>query len=157
VRQPRDPPAIDARAEELENRAQHRHRSGDGACDDDDRAGRDAVEDLRADDEHPGHRDHDGCAGDDDRASRRACCALERFVRRDPALPLAARSDDVEERVVDSDRHADQDDDDLDAVVEREELADRTEQSERGGHGGECEQNRHERGHDRTEREQEHE
>ena len=69
-------------------------------------------------------------------------------------MALLARADHVEERVVDADGHTDQEDDRLDAVVEREGLADRPEQAESGGDGGQREQHRHERGDDRAEREQ---
>ena len=102
----------------------------------------------------PGHRDGDGRARDEHRAPGGAGGALERLVRGHAALALLARADHVEERVVDADGHADQEDDRLDAVVERERLADRPEQAERGDDGGQREQHRHERGDDRAEREQ---
>ena len=107
------------------------------------------VEDVGADHEHAGHRDHDGRARDEDRAARGAGRPLERLVRRQAAMPLLARADDVEERVVDADGHPDQEHDRLDAVVEREDLADRAEQAERRDHGGQREQDRHERRDDR--------
>ena len=61
---------------------------------------------------------------------------------------------DVEERVVDADRHADQDDDDLRRVVDRKHLADRPEQAERGGDRGQREHDRDDGGEDRAEREE---
>ena len=83
-------------------------------------------------DVHAGHRDRDGGA--------RTITTVRPEVRAvrssascdgQPALALLARADDVEERVVDADRHPDQQHDGLDAVVEREHLADRSEQPER--------------------------
>ena len=69
-------------------------------------------------------------------------------------MAFLARADDVEERVVDTDRHPNQDNDDLHAVVEVEELAHRTEQPERRADGRQREQHRHKRRHERAEREQ---
>ena len=69
-------------------------------------------------------------------------------------MALLARADHVEERVVDADGHADQQDDRLDAVVERKRLADRPEQAERRGDRGQREQHRDERRDDRAERKQ---
>ena len=154
VREIRDPAAVDPRPEQLEHGRQHRHRADDRARDDSDRAGGEPVEDVGADHEHARHGDRDGRARDEDRAARRARGALERLVRRQAAMPLFARADHVEERVVDPDGHADQQHHRLDAVVDREDLADRAEQPERRGDRGEREQDRHERGDDRAEREQ---
>src|SRR5438046_1537381 len=60
VREERNAAAVDVCAEQLEHGAEHGHGTGNGARDDEDRAGRDAVEDLRADQEHAGHRDRYG-------------------------------------------------------------------------------------------------
>ena len=98
---------------------------------------RDPVEDRGADHELAGHRDRHGRAGDRGRCGRRcARCARAPRARRARALALLARADDVEERVVDADRHPDQQHDRLDAGVEREELADRPEQPEGGDDRG---------------------
>jgi hypothetical protein len=78
-------------------------------------------------------------------------------VRRQSAAALLARPDRVEERIVDPDRHPDQDDDDLDAVVEGERLADRAEQAERRCDRGQRQHNGNERGDHRAEREQQYE
>ncbi len=78
--------------------------------DDDHRADPERVEDLRAREQHPGHRDQHGGAGDQDgaarRSPRRACSASRPW----PARALLALALDVEERVVDADRHAHQQD-----------------------------------------------
>ena len=57
VRQEGDASAVDARAEQLEQGREDGDRAGDRAGDHGDRAGRDPVEDPRADRELPGHRD----------------------------------------------------------------------------------------------------
>src|SRR5918994_1526845 len=93
-----------------QHRGQHRYRAEHGNRDDEDRAERERAEDPAAGEEHPGHRDRDGAAGDDDRPTRRRCRDLDRVERRTPAGPLLADPPDVEERVVDADRHADQQD-----------------------------------------------
>ena len=136
LRQERDSSSIDARTQQLEQRGQDGDRPGDRACDHDDRSGRDAVEDVRADHELAGHRDRDGRSGDQHRAAGGARRALKCLARRRAASALLARAHDVEQRVVDADRHPDQQHDGLDAVVEREHLADRTEQAERRDHRG---------------------
>ena len=117
----------------------------------------DAVEDVRADHELARHRDHDGRAGDEHRVAGGSGGALERLVRGEPAVALLARADDVEERVVDADCHPDQQHDRLDAPVEREHLADRPEQAERGDHRGRAEQHGHDRRDERAEGDQQHE
>ena len=76
---------------------------------------------------------------------------------RQPAQALLARADDIEERVVDADRHPDQHHDRLDASSIGNAWLSRPEQAEGGGHGGQREHDGHERGDERAEREQEHE
>src|SRR3712207_7785369 len=67
-------------------------------------------------------------------------------------LHLAA---DVEHRVVDADRQADEQDHGADLLLEREDLADRAEQADRRHHRGEAEQQRQAGGHERAEGEDE--
>ena len=92
LRQERDPAAVDARAEQLEERRQDGDRAGDRAGDHDDRAGRDPVEDVRADHELPGHRDRDGRPGDQHRAAGGAgrCARAPRATTRRGAAPRAS-------------------------------------------------------------------
>ena len=157
VRQEGDPAAVDAGAEQLEHGRQDGDGARDRAGDDGNRPARDAVEDVGADHVLAGHGDRDGAAGDEHRAAGGAGGARERLVRGRAALPLLAGADDVEERVVDADGHADQEHDRLDGVVEREGLADRAEQAEGGRDRRQREQHRHERGDDRAEGKEEHE
>jgi hypothetical protein len=70
-------------------------------------------------------------------------------------MAFLARADHVEERVVDSDGHPDQEDDRLHAVVQRERLADEAEQAERRRDRGQREQDRHEGRDDGAEGEEE--
>jgi hypothetical protein len=155
VRQERDAPAVDAAAEQLEHRGQDGDRPGDRASDHRDRAARDPVEDVETEHEHACHRDRDSRARDEDGPTGRARGPLERFVRREAAVALLARADHVEERVVHADGHADQEDDRLDAVVERKSLADEVEQAEGRRDGREREEHGDESRDDRPEREQE--
>ena len=156
MRQEWNASAVDLRAEQLEHRGEYGHRAHDGARDDEDRAARDPVEDIGADHVHAGHRGDHRRPGDEDGAARRARCPVERVVRRQTAVTLLARTDHVEEGVVNADRHADQQDDGLHAVVERECLADRAEQAEGGRNGGQRQEHRHECCDDRPEREEQH-
>ena len=73
------------------------------------------------------------------------------------ALAFCARADDEEERVVDADRHPDQQHHRLGAVLDRKQLAERSEQAEARGDGAQREHDRNERRDQRPEREQEHE
>jgi hypothetical protein len=73
------------------------------------------------------------------------------------AAAFGAGADDEEERVVDADGHPDEEHDRLGAVLDREQLAERTEQPEPGNDGAQCEQDRDERRHQRSKGEQEHE
>ena len=72
-----------------------------------DRADCDPVEDLGSCDEQAGHSDHDRRSRDKHGAPGRTRGRLERVVRARTAATLLARADDVEERIVDADRHAD--------------------------------------------------
>ena len=67
-------------------------------------------------------------------------------------MTFFAGADHIEERVVDAHGHSDQEDDRLHAVVERECLADKPEQSERRYDRRQREQNRHESRDDGSER-----
>jgi hypothetical protein len=78
-------------------------------------------------------------------------------VRQQAATAFLARADHVEQRVIHADGQADQEHHRLDAVIERERLADRSEQAEPGDDRGQPKQDRHERRDAGAEREQEHE
>ena len=72
-----------------------------------------------------------GCAG----------CAEESVGRREPAVPLLALAPDVEQRVVDSDRHPEHEDDRAERLlVRRDQMAREGVQAGRGEHGGEGEE-----------------
>ena len=121
----RNPAPVDPRPEQLEDAREGRDRCSDRAGDHRDRRGRQAVEGRGVDEEDAGHRDDHGRPGDDHRPAGGTRCHLERLVRGEAAASLLARADHVEERVVDADGHADQDQHDPDGVVDVEQLADR--------------------------------
>ena len=108
--QQRDPRAVDPAAELDQQRGQHGDRAEHGDRDDEDRADRERVEGRVADHEQAGHRRDHRAAGHQDRVARRTRRDLDR-VQGGPALgALLALPLEVEERVVDADRHADQHD-----------------------------------------------
>ena len=78
--------------------------------DDDDRAGREGVEGGAADHEQARHRGDDGAARDQDRVARGLGGDLDRVEGGAAAGPLLALALEVEQRVVDPDRHPDQHD-----------------------------------------------
>ena len=153
----RDPAAVDPRAEQAQGRGQDGDGAEDGAGDDGDRGSRDAAQGPDPDEVHAGHGDRDGRARDDHGSAggseRRLECLADRYT----SAALGARADDEEERVVDADRHPDQQHHGLGAVFDREQLAERSEQAEAGGDRAQREQDRDKRRGQRAEREQEHE
>jgi ferritin-like metal-binding protein YciE len=88
-----------------EQRRQDGQRADERGEDDQHRADPDRGKNLRAREQHPSHRDQDGKAGDQHRPTRGCGRAVEGLVACMPGgavLPLALQ---VEERVVDADRH----------------------------------------------------
>ena len=86
---------------------------------------------LVAAEEHPGHRDHHRHAGDQHRAARGRGGGLERgavALARRPLLTLAL---EVEERVVDADREADEQEHGADVLVHRDEVARQRDEADR--------------------------
>ena len=137
----RDAALLDPVAELAESSAgQHGQRAEHRDRDDHHRPDREGHERLVAGEEHAGHRDQDGDAGDEDGAAGGGCGGLEGSALAPSGRTLFALAPEVEERVVDADRKADQQDDFGDRLVDRDELA------------GQCDQSR--RRHDRGDREQ---
>ena len=145
---------LDAVAELREQRRQHRQRAEH--CHGDDHHRRDPEREVRlvAAEEHPGHRDHHGDARDQDRAARRRRRGLECGLVALPRGPLLALALQVEERVVDADGEADQQEHGADVLVHRDQVARQRDETERPEHGREREQQRHACGDDRAEDEQ---
>ena len=105
------PALLDPVAEPGDHRRQDRQRADHRDCDDHHRAEADADEALVAGEEHAGHGDHHRQAGDQHGPAGGVRRPLERRLRVVAGGPLLALAPHVEERVVDSDRHPDQQDD----------------------------------------------
>ena len=107
--------------------AQQRREDGQGADhrdrDDHHRPDREGHERLVAGEEHAGHGDEDGDAGDEDGAAGGGGGGLEGCMLAAPGGTLFAFPAQVEERVVDADGEADQEDDLRDLLVDGDELA----------------------------------
>ena len=110
---------LDAVAQPGEQRREDGQRAGDGDGDDHDGADRDRGPDRRPAEEEPGERDDDGQTGDEDRPAGRGCGSLECGRRALAGRPLLTLALEVEERVVDADREADQQDDRGGGLVHR--------------------------------------
>ena len=90
----------------------------------------------------------------EDGAARRGGGGLERGLGVAPRLALLALAADVEQRVVDADGEADEQDDRHQVVGGRRELADAGDDAHRAEDGGEAEQQRQAGGDERAEGEQ---
>ena len=108
--QQREPRTVDPSAELGQQRGQHGDGADDCHADHDDGAGGERVEGRTADDEQAGHRADHGPARHQDRVTRRRggdLDGVEGAVTGGAFLTLAL---EVEQRVVDADRHPDQHD-----------------------------------------------
>ena len=115
----RDPALLDPVAELARARGQDGERAEHRDCDDEHRADREGHERLVAGEEHAGHRDQDGDARDEDGAARGGGGGLERGALAAAGGPLLALTPHVEERVVDADGEADEQDDLHDVLARR--------------------------------------
>ena len=138
----RDPAGVRFRPEPGQQRGQHGQRADDRDAHDGDRAQREAAERAAADEEQAGHGGHHGQAGHQDRAARRAPGDPERLGERPALRPLLTLAPQVEQRVVDADRHPDDHHDLERAAVDRQPVAGRRHHPDGGGQGGEREQHR---------------
>ena len=102
---------------------------------------------------HARHRGDHGQAGDQHGAARGRRGRLQRCLLAASGSPLLALAAHVEQRVVDADGHPDQQHDLGHGRVDREDLADQRDQSERGAHAGDRKQHRDAGGDQRPERE----
>jgi hypothetical protein len=148
----RKPSLLDSISQNGEHRGQdgqrtdHRHRH------DEDRSGGQRGERWRAAEVHAAHRDHHGEAGDEDGPTGGGGRRLDRRVVHTPGRALLAHALEVEERVVHAHGQPDQEDHVADRLVDRSEVADRTNQAEGRGHAGDRKQQRHAGGNQRAER-----
>ena len=149
----RDARTIDPVADQREDGGQGDETAEDGGADDQDGADREALEDRVAREEHAGHGRDDREAADGHRAAGGGCGGQDRVAVRGAAGPLLAGAAQVEQRVVDADRHADQQDHAGHRVGHRDEVARDAGQAERGGDAGERQQHRDAGGDQGAERE----
>ena len=140
--QQRDPRAVHPAAELGQQRRQHGDRAEHGDRDDDDRADGERVERRVADQEQPGHRADHGRAGHQDRVARGLGRDLDGVAGGVALGPLLALALEVEQRVVDADGHADQHDHAGHGGVGVDQVRDRSQDADRGGHAGAGEQHR---------------
>ena len=106
-----------------------------------------------AGEQHAGHRGHDGQAGDQDGAAGGGGGDVDRLELAGALRALFTFAPDVEQRVVDADREADEDDRRHRDVVDRERLADERDDTARAEHGRQGEDDGHGGGDERAERE----
>ena len=123
--EPRDPQAIDAIAEDHQQRRVEGQRDQDGDDADDQGAQAEAAQRRVGHEQHRDHRQRERGAAEDDRARRRARDGRG-SLRACPAAAVAllAQPGDDEQRVVDAEREAHRDDHVQDEQVERERLPD---------------------------------
>jgi hypothetical protein len=152
--QERDPALVHPVAQLREDRRQHGQRADDGDRDHQDGAGGEGDEGRRARQVEARHRDHHRDARDEHGTPRGRRGGLERRLRALAAGPLLPFAPQVEHRVVDPDGEADQENDRGNRLVDREHLADRAEQADRGGDRGGGEAQRDQRRDQRAERQQ---
>jgi hypothetical protein len=145
---------VDAGAELRHHRREHRQRADHRDGDDEDRPGRERGERRRAGQVHAGHGDHDGQARHEDGVPRRRGGGLQRGVRVLAGGALLTGAAQVEERVVDAHGQADEQDDVVDRLLYRRELAERADEPHRGHDGGDREEQGEAGGDQRPERDQ---
>jgi hypothetical protein len=152
--QERDPSRVGARPEPGQQRGQHgqrtHHRDGDHR----DGPGRYASKWPAPHQEQRDQRGHHGHAGHQDGAPGRAGRDAQRFRERPAVGPLFAFAAQVEQRVVDADRHPDDHHDLVDLAEDWDHVADEHQDSERRGQRGQAEQQRDAGRHQGAEHEQ---
>ena len=117
-----NPETIHVVAELGEQRGEHGQRSDHRNGDDEHRRDAKGGEVLPGE-QHPRHRDHHGDSRDEHRTARGRCSRFERGFGAAPGGPFLAFALQVEQRVVDPDREADQQDHRVDRFVARKHLA----------------------------------
>ena len=153
--QPAERAPVDAVAEAAEERGQHRERSDHRDEHDEDRAEAHRDEVARAGERHAGAGDGDGEAGDEHGAAGGRGGGVQRLARLASPRPLLALAAEIEERVVDADRHPHEDDDARRRVRRMDDVADDGAEADRREHRREREQHGQAGGDERAEREQE--
>ena len=152
VAAPPDADLLDAVAEPRQQRGQHGERAQHRHRDDHHRCDAERSERLVAGDEHAGHRDHHGQAGDQHRPARSRGGGLERGPFAPALRSFLSLAPEVEHRVVDSDREADQEHERHRLIGHRKHVARERDKAEGAEHGRERKQQRDSRGEERPER-----
>ena len=142
---------VDLVAEPREQRGQHGQRAEHRQRNDDDRRHGERCERRVRGQEHPGHRDHHGHARDQHRAARRRRGCLQCRPLAASGSPFLAFPLQIEHRVVDADREADQEHDREDLIRHRQHLTRQCDQPERPDDGGQSQQQRDAGRHERSE------
>jgi hypothetical protein len=153
--QQRDARTLDLVAEDREHRRQHGQRAERGDSDDDDRADRHRREDRVARQQQAGHRHHDRDRGHEDGPAAGPRGDLDGVPPTGAYCALVARPADVEQRVVDADRHADEQHDAVQRVGHRPDVRDERGEPDRRSNGREREQDRYAGGEQRAEGDEE--
>ena len=153
-RRDRDDAAVDPVSELREQRRKNCQRADHRAEDDDHRAEPDRREDRRACEQHPGHRDHHRRTRDEHRLAGGRSGPVKCVAVRAACRPLLALTFDVEERVVHSDSHPDQQDHGTRRRRCVCDVADETRDTERSEYGRQREQHGDPGGDERAEGEQ---
>ena len=138
----RDAQPVDLVAEPREQRREHGQRAEHGGRDDEDRGEAERLEGRVAGQEHAGHRGDHGQPGDQHGAAGGGGGGLEGGGRAASGGAFLACALQVEHRVVDADREADQEHHRLRLERDWEQVARQRDQPERREHGGQTEQER---------------
>ena len=153
--EPRDSAPLDVVAEQRQRGGEDRQRTEDRDGDDEDGRLGHADERALAGEEHRGHGDDDGEARHEHRAAGRGRRRVDRISRRAAGGALLTRAAEIEQRVVDAHREADEQQHRAGRSVGVECVACDREQAGTRHHGREREHQRQEGGHDGTEDDQE--
>ena len=143
----RDPPELDPVSETVQEGGEHGQRPDHRREDDDHRSQADRAEERVARHEHAGHRDEHRGSGDEHGLPGRPRRLEQRLVRRTALPTLLALAPEVEQRVVDPDRHPDHQDDRAQGLLlRRDDVARQRVHAGGDEHGGEGEQDGKTRG-----------
>ena len=149
----RNPAPVDVVAQPGQHRREHRQGPDHRRQDHDHRPEPDRGEQRVPRDEHPRHRDQHRRTRDQDRLPRSTCSHEQGLMRGTTLAALLPLPPQIEERVVDPDRHPDHQDDRAQRLrIGRQHVADETVQPGRGQHRGEGQDHGETGGDERAER-----
>ena len=154
--EPRHAQAIDAVAEDHQQRRVEGQRDEDGDDADDHGAQAEAAQGRVGHEQHRDHGQRERGPAEDDRARGRAGDGQDRFARPAAAVAFLAQAGDDEQRVVDAEREAHRDDHVQDEQVERERLPDDRGDGERDDDRDDRHQHRDRHAEQRADHQQQH-